>query len=256
MRRVGVGPEAPPQTLSITILNISWMSKICYAEHFSIGINQKHIFFSPQMNGEKSPNSGIFVSPGSFLWKNISLLIHVCSYNGFESLRSFLLRVLLMYSQYTWKVHTNYIQLKGFQNVSPKALPFSSKFPDELPRGWLFNRSKQPPLGNGFPTKVGNVKGCEVMALVPQMPCGEHKQSLPQGTRDHPPSTLCFPDRLFLCFHCLCWAVLTSEVLGLLIWSFYWSQQMHLACSSLVPLQCLMEFTLSFAEPLLLLLFF
>ena len=116
------------------------------------------------MNGEKSPNSGIFVSPGSFLWENISLLIHVCSYNGLESLRSFLLRVLLMYSQYTWKVHTNYIQLKGFQNVSPKALPFSSKFPDELPRGWFFNRSKQPPLGNGFPTKVGNVKGCEVMA--------------------------------------------------------------------------------------------
>lgn len=167
-----------------------------------------HFSFPPTNEQGKKSQLWHLASPGSFLWENISLLIHVCSCNGLESLRSFLLRVLLMYSQYTWKVHTNYIQLKGFQNVSPKALPFSSKFPDELPRGWFFNRSKQLPLGNGFPTKVGNVKGCEVLALVPQMPCREHKQSLPRGTRDHPPSTLCFPDRLFLCFHCLCWLCL------------------------------------------------
>lgn len=172
----------------------------------------KAFFFSPQMNREKSPNSGIFASPGSFLWENISLLIDVCSCNGLESLRSFLLRVLLMYSQYTWKVHTNYMQLKGFQNVSLKALPFSSKFPDELPGGWFFNRAKQPPLGNGLPTKVGDMKGCEVMALVPQMPCGDHKQPPPRpwpcgaGARHHSPlpwaSLAAFP--LLLSFALCC----------------------------------------------------
>ena len=112
------------------------------------------------MNREKSPNSGIFASPGSFLWENISLLIDVCSCNGLESLRSILLRVLLMYSQYTWKVHTNYIQLKGFQNVSLKALPFSSKFPDELPGGWFFSTERNSLLSEmDFPQKWATWKG-------------------------------------------------------------------------------------------------
>ena len=91
----------------------------------------------------------------------------------------------------------------------------------------FFNRAKQPPLGNGFPTKVGNMQGCEVIGLVPQMPCREHKQPLPRpwqhcaGTRHHPLSTLRFPDHLFLRFYRSCWAVFISEVLGLLIQNFY-----------------------------------
>ena len=182
------------------------------------------------MNREKSPNSGIFASPGSFLWENISLLIDVCSCNGLESLRSILLRVLLMYSQYTWKVHTNYIQLKGFQNVSLKALPFSSKFPDELPGGWFFQQSetassrKWTSHKSGRHERVwGDGPGCTDAVRGPQ--AASASPLAMRCRREAPLSpTLGFPDRPSLCFYRLCWAVLIAEALGLLIWNFYWSQ--------------------------------
>ena len=85
MRRVGGGPEAPPQTFSITILNIHECQK--YAMLNSLQwVSTKSTFFPPQIYREKSPNSGIFASPGSFLCENISLLIDVCSCNGLEIL--------------------------------------------------------------------------------------------------------------------------------------------------------------------------
>lgn len=47
------------------------------------------------------------------------------------------------------------MQLKGFQNISLEAFPFSSEFPYEFPGGWFSTEHNR----NGFPTEVGYIKG-------------------------------------------------------------------------------------------------
>lgn len=70
-----------------------------------------------------------------------------------------MLKVLLMYSQYTSKVCADYMQLKGFQNISLEAFLFPQNSQTSFLEADFQQSTTEPPLGNEFPPEVGYIKG-------------------------------------------------------------------------------------------------